>query len=144
MGVAALMVAACSSQPSEPIASDRTASARHPTPRAGRYEVTQIDYELGGANTSMVQPVVLNQCISVGEAADAETLLAGPSLPGCPDRTVKLNEGHIDLAFQCQDPVGSIAGNGSYSDGGWEVAVDLNVQGQAIRFEEKAQRIGDC
>ena len=47
-----------------------------------------------------------------------------------------LKDGHIDLEYRC--------GNGSYSTDGWELAVDASAQGETIRFEEKAQRVGNC
>ena len=55
-----------------------------------------------------------------------------------------MKDGHIDLEYRCVEPTGSITGSGSYSTKGWEMAVDLSAEGESIRFEEKAQRTGDC
>jgi hypothetical protein len=114
------------------------------TPRPGAYEVSQLQYELGTSAEPTPQPTVSRQCVSAVDAQHPETMIGGPQLDGCPERHVTLRDGHIDLEYRCVQPTGLISGNGSYSTEGWEMAVDVSVEGQSIRFEEKAHRTGDC
>ena len=114
------------------------------TPRPGVYEVSQLQYALGASAAPTPQPDVARQCVSAVDAQHPEAMIGGPQLDGCPERHVTLSGGHIDLEYRCVEPTGSISGNGNYSTDGWEMAVDVSVEGQSIRFEEKAHRIGDC
>jgi hypothetical protein len=114
------------------------------TPRPGVYEISQLQYALGGSAAPTPQPAVSRVCVSAADAQHPEAMIGGPQLDGCPERHVTLSDGHIDLEYRCVQPTGSISGNGSYSTDGWEMAVDVNAEGESIRFEEKAHRTGDC
>ena len=139
--VAATCVALCScDQPQSP--PQQLAGSGSPIP--GIYEVSQLQYALGASAAPTPMPNVFRVCVSAGDAHHPESLIAGPQLDGCPERHVTLKDGHIDLEYRCVEPTGSISGNGSYSTDGWELAVDASAQGETIRFEEKAQRVGNC
>ncbi len=114
------------------------------TPIPGVYEISQLQYALGGSAAPTPQPTVFRQCVSASDAQHPEALIGGPQLDGCPERHVTLKDGHIDLEYRCVEPTGSIRGTGSYSTDRWEMAVDASAEGETIRFEEKAQRTGDC
>jgi Protein of unknown function (DUF3617) len=114
------------------------------TPRPGAYEVSQLQYALGASAVPTPQPTVSRVCVSAVDAQHPQAMIGGPQLDACPERHVTLRDGHIDLEYRCVQPTGSISGNGSYSTEGWEMAVDVSVERQSIRFEEKAHRTGDC